>query len=266
MNLPQSRLAVIFGESAARVAREYFTPQSGPADLPPPLEKLLVSSLPANFQSACAEIVAGWGSEAGSQVWTVRLLTAGAGQAWLAFRCGSNRLDMSQYSDERLGVLSLDTGKLEFLALGEDAENDTMLYHAEFAERLNLEVGEAVAFRIARSNDNPCCGGPEAISEEKLMLFAASPKGIREVFSFVTSRQHDSHDDVDGDTQTTSNTEVHFERDSHGRVTSIVGTFREEEKDVTWNGAAPKYHSRAQRTATLHYRWNPTRFRFEEVK
>jgi hypothetical protein len=266
MNLPQRRQVVTLREDAARAARAYFAQRAQP-ELAPSIEQLLTSSLPADFRQACADIIGGWGSEvAESEVWRVRLLSGQAHQAWLAFRCASRRSDLSQYYDERLAVLHFDPARLEFLPIGEDFENDTTLYHVEFAERLTLENGEALAFRVASSNDNPCCGGPEAISEERLMLFADSPQGGRELLTLLTRRQHDSHDDESGDTQTTYSTEIKFERDAQARVTSIVATFREEEKDVTWNGSVAEYHPRAQRTGTLRYRWNSARFQFEEIK
>lgn len=266
MNLPQRRQVVTLREDAASAARAYFARRAQP-ELAPSIEQLLTSSLPADYRQACADVIGGWGSEvAESGVWRVRLLSGQAHQAWLAFRCGSRRSDLSQYYDERLAVLHFDPARLEFLPIGEDFENDTTLYHVEFAERLTLENGEALAFHVASSNDNPCCGGPEAISEERLMLFADSPQGGRELMSLLTRRQHDSHDDVDGDTQTLYRAEVKFETDSPARVTSIVATFREEEKDVTWDGSVAEYHPRGQRTGTLRYRWNPARFLFEEIK
>jgi len=266
MNLPQRRQVVTLREDAARAARAYFAQRAQPT-LAPSIEQLLASSLPADYRQACADIIGSWGSEAAeSGVWRVRLLSWQAHQAWLTFRCGSRRSDLSQYYDERLAVLQFDPARLEFLPIGEDYENDTTLYHVEFAERLTLENAEALAFRVASSNDNPCCGGPEAISEERLMLFADSPQGIRELLSLLTHRQHDSHDDESGDTQTTYSTQIKLERDAQARVTSIVATFREEEKDATWNGSVAEYHSRGQRTGTLRYHWNPARFHFEEIK
>jgi len=266
MNLPQRRQVVTLREDAASAARAYFSQRAQP-ELTPSIEQLLTSSLPADFRQACADVIGSWGSEAAeSGAWRVRLLSGQAHQTWLAFRCGSRRSDLSQYYDERLAVFHLDPARLEFLPVGEDFENDTTLYHVEFAKRLTLENGEALAFRVASSNDNPCCGGPEAISEERLMLFADSPQGGRELLTLLTRRQHDSHDDVDGDTQTLYRAEVKFETDSPARVTSIVATFREEEKDVTWNGSVAEYHPRGQRSGTLRYRWNPARFQFEEIK
>jgi hypothetical protein len=266
MNLPQRRQVATLREDAAYAARAYFAQQAQPG-LAPSIEQFLMDSLPADFSQACAEMIAGWGSEvAGSEVWRVRLLSWQPRQAWLTFRCGSRRSDLSQYYDERLAVLHFDPTRLVFLPIGQDYENDTTLFHVELAERLTLENGEALAFRVASSNDNPCCGGPEAISEERLMLFADSPQGIRELVSLLTHRQYDSHDDVDGDTQTTYSSEIKFERDAQARVISIVAAFREEEKDVTWNGSVAKYHTRSQRIGTLRYRWNPARFQFEEIK
>jgi hypothetical protein len=266
MNLPQRRQVVTLREDAAHAVRAYFAQRAQP-ELAPPIEQLLTSSLPADFRQACADVTEGWGSEvAGSEVWRVRLLSWQPRQAWLTFRCGSRRSDLSQYYDERLAVLHFDPTRLVFLPIGEDYENDTTLFHVEFGARLTLENGEALAFRVASSNDNPCCGGPEAISEERLMLFADSPQGIRKLLSLLTHRQHDSHDDVDGDTQTLYRADVTFEKDSQARVTSVVAAFREEEKDVTWNGSVAKYHTRSQRTGTLRCRWNPARFQFEEIK
>jgi hypothetical protein len=266
MNLPQRRQVVTLPQAAAHAARAYFAQRPQP-ELVPSLEQLLTDSLPADFRQACTDVIEGWGSEvAGSEVWRGRLLSWQPGQAWLAFRCGARRSDLSQYYDERLAALRLDAAELEFEPFDKDYENDSTLFHVEFAAGLTLEDAEALAFRVASSNDNPCCDGPEAISEERLMLFADSPQGTRELLSLLTHRQHDSHNDVEGDTQTTYSSEIKFERDAQARVTSVVATFREEEKDVTWNGSVAKYHTRRQRTGTLRYRWNPARFQFEEIK
>jgi hypothetical protein len=154
MNLPQRRQVVTLKEDAASAARTYFSQRAQP-ELAPSIEQLLTSRLPADLRQGCADIIGGWGSEAAeSGAWRVRLLSGQAHQAWLAFRCGSRRSDLSQYYDERLAVLHFDPARLEFLPVGEDFENDTTLYRVEFAERLTLENGEALAFRVVSSNDN----------------------------------------------------------------------------------------------------------------
>jgi len=268
LNLPQSKQVVILREDAAGAAHAYFVPSVVRSELSPSLAQLLVNSLPADFRRACADIVGSWGSEAaGTEAWRTRLLSNVSNQVWLAFRCASPRPDLSQYFDERLAVLRLGPARLEFLPLGQDLENDSTLYHLEFAELLTLQGGEAHAFRVASSNDNPCCGGPESTSEERLVVFIDTPQGVSEALSVVTRRNDYSHsDDEEGDSEAVYKAEVNFERDSQGGVNGATAAFHEEVRQITWQAGVSQPQLKSQRSGTLRYRWDPASFHFEEVK
>jgi len=248
-------------------ARTYFGSPQKPGGFPASLERVLVANLPRDFHQACQEIIGSWGADvAGTAQWQVRLLFQQPKQVWLAFRCGSRVPDNAKYYDERLAVFRLDTASLKFFSFGSDAENDSNLYHVEFAELLPLDGHEGIAFRVASSNDNPCCAGPEAIAEERLVVYADTPQGPREVLSVVTRREHASHDDVDGDIQTVYRAEARFERDARDRTTAVTLAFREEIIEFAPDAAQPTIKRRSERAGTLRYRWNPGAVRFDEVK
>ncbi len=255
LNLPQRHETSTLSEKAAQVVRAHFlaSPAVQPG-LPPTVAQSLLDSAPRDFRHACGEVIASWGTEAGAARWDVRQLFRETKRVWLAFRCGSVRPDLSQYYDERLAVLHLDAQKLEFFAFAPDAENDSSLFHTEFSEILPLQGAQGVAFRVASSNDNPCCGGPEAIREERLMVFAISPQMVTQALSVVTEREHHSHNDVDGDTQSIYRAEVQFEPLSGAGGVSAVVTFREE------------VNGKPHHSGSLRYRWNPAALKFDEVR
>jgi hypothetical protein len=267
LNLPQSREVVSLPQNTAETLAAYFGGQNAEAELPASIEQQLLASLPQDFSGACADIVGHWGEIAKhTSEWHVRILFPQPKSVWLAFRCSSRAPVYVRHYDERLAVLRLDTGRLQFLPLGPNVENDSDLYHLEFAGTLPLEGATGLVFRVATSNDNPCCDGPEAIAEESLRAFADSPQGPRQVLSVVTRREHDSHNDVEGDTETVYQAEVKFERDAQVRVNGVVATFREVVNGFTWKNGVSEPHRLSERTGTLRFRWNPASLRFEPVK
>ncbi len=255
LDLPQRPLIVKLGNEAAVPARNQFGSPAGFGELPSSLEQILVASLPADFRDACREMIGAWGDNfAHTAEWRVFELHRQPKQVWLAFRCGSHLPDYGQHYDERLALLRLDAATLEFLPNGPDADNDSALYHLEFAELPPIKGTEATAFRVTQPGENPCCDGGDKVSEERLVVYTDSPHGIVEALSAVTRREVYSHDDIEGDAETVYHAQVSFERDAQGRVTSAAATFREE------------VNGKLQRSGTLRYRWNPTAYRFEELK
>ncbi len=255
LNLPQRALVVTLRKEAAAAVRDYFARAGADRELTPPIQELILDSLPRDLQGACAGLMESWGNTlSGTEVWRVHVLSQQPKQVWLGFRCGTRFPDWLQYYDERLAALRLDAATLEFLPLGPDSEGDADLYHLEFVEPLALEGGEASVFRVTVDSDNPCCGGPTQVSEEKLMVFVESPHGSNEALSVLTRRKEDDHDDVEGDTETVYRARASFEPDTKGWVTSVVATFREE------------VNGKLQRSGTLRYRWDPASRKFEAVR
>lgn len=258
LNLPQRARTVRLPEAMLPAVQGYFARAALPAQpgsLPPVLEQLLLESLPRDLRGACPQFVDNWGAVAkGSAEWRIRLLAQQPGVVWLAFRCGSRWPDYRHYYDERLAVLHPQVGLLEFFAHGQEAENDFDLYRIEFSERLALAGGaEAVVFRVTQSTDNPCCDGPTASRQERLVFYVAAPQGIAEALSLLVLKEDFDHDDETGDTVRVYQAEASPVHDAKGRVIGFRSGFRE-----TVNGEL-------RRSGTLRYRWNPTTLRFEEV-
>src|SRR5262249_22928094 len=150
--------------------------------------------------------------------------------------------------------------------LGPDAENDSTLYHIEFSEILTLESAQGVALKVTESAGNPCCVGPESRSGETWRIFADTPQGVVELLSVTTARDDSSHnDDPEVDSETTYRAQITLDRDSQNRVTAIGAAFREEVKDITYEGEKGNANTVSQRSGTLRYRWILASH-FEEIK
>jgi hypothetical protein len=269
MNLLQSRQVVTLPGNLVRSIRASLEPPATTAVVfAAPIQTDLLSALPQDFRAACAAMIENWGEIAsGTDEWTARVLVRQADQVWLAFRCGSRAPEYEKDYDERPALLRLETGKLEFFPLGADAENDSTLYHIEFSEFLPLDGAQGVAFNVTEPAGNPCCDGPESRSGESWRVFADSPHGVAELLSVTTARDDSSHsDDPEIDSETTYRAQITVDRDAQNRVREIVATFREEAKDITWDGAKANPHTVSQRSGTLRYRWNPAPPHFEEIK
>ncbi len=155
-----------------------------------PIRADLLRALPQDFRAACPSLIESWGEIArGTDEWRVRVLVRQADQVWLSFRCASRAPEYEKDYDERPALLRLATGKLEFLPLGSDAENDSTLYHVEFSELLPLEGAQGVALKVTEPAGNPCCDGPESRSGETWRVFADSPHGVAELLSVTTARE-----------------------------------------------------------------------------
>lgn len=114
---------------------------------------------------------------------------------------------------------------------------------------------------------NPCCDGPESRSGESWRVFAGSSHGVAELLSVTTARDDSSHsDDPEVDSETTYRAQITLDRGAQKLVREVTATFREEVKDITWDGAKANPHTVSERSATLRYRWNPASLLFEEIK
>ncbi len=267
LNLPQTKQVVTLPDDTVRTLRTSLGSNTT-TELPRAEEEVLLNALPQGFRASCGDMIENWGEIAkGTAQWRVRVLFTRGNQVWLAFRCGSRAPEYGKDFDERPALLRLDSGKLEFFPLGVDAENDSTLYHLEVAKVVPLDGVEGVAFSAMEPGLNPCCDGPESRSGESWRVFADSSHGVAELLSITTTRDDSSHsDDPEVDSETTYRAELKLERDSSRKVTGVTVTFREEIKDITWEGAKANPKIVSRRSGTLRYHWNPASRVFEEIK
>ncbi|HKM86324.1 MAG TPA: hypothetical protein VJW96_08960 [Terriglobales bacterium] len=269
LNLLQSKQVMTLPATLVGSIRASLEPSStGPVAFAAPIQADLVRALPQDFRAACPSLMESWGDIAkGTGEWRVRVLVRQDDQLWLAFRCASRALGYEKDYDERPALLRLATGKLEFLPLGPDAENDSTLYHIEFSELLPLEGAQGVALKVTEPAGNACCDGPESRSGETWRVFADSPHGVAELLSVTTARDDSSHcDDPEVDSETTYRAQIALDRDAQNRAREVAVTFRKEVKDITYEGEKANPHTVSQRSGTLRYRWIPASLHFEEIK
>ncbi len=269
LNLLQSKQVITLPGNLVGSIRAGLEPSSaGPVTFAAPIQADLVRALPEDFRAACTSMMESWGDiSKGTDEWRVRVLVRQDDQLWLAFRCASRARDYEKDYDERPALLRLATGKLEFLPLGPDAENESTLYHIEFLELLPLEGAQAVAVKVTEPAETPCCDGPESRSGETWRVFADLPHGAAELLSVTTARDDSSSsDDPEVDSKTTYRAQITLDRDAQNRDKEVAVTFREEVKEITYEGEKANPHTVKQRSGTLRYRWTPASLRFEEIK
>jgi hypothetical protein len=269
LNLLQSRQVVTLTGNLVGSIRPSLEPSpTGPVAFAAPIQADLLRALPQDFRAACTSLTESWGDIArGTDEWRVRVLVRQADQVWLSFRCASRALEYEKDYDERPALLRLATGKLEFVPLGSDAENDSTLYHVEFSELLSLEGAQGVALKITEPAGNPCCDGPESRSGETWRVFADSPHGVAELLSVTTARDDSSHsDDPEVDSETTYRAQITLDRDAQNRVRGVATTFREEVKEITYEHEKANPRTVSQRSGTRRYLWIPAPLHFEEIK
>jgi hypothetical protein len=253
-NLPQRAQVVPLRKGTEVVARAFFARRVPPEHgLPREIEQLLLDSLPRDFRDACRKVVENWGAVAlGSAEWRIRLLQQQSERVWLAFRCGSRWPDYRLYYDERLARLELASATLHFLPHGPDRGNSPELYHVDFEQRLPLVSASALVFRVVESTDNPCCDGPRAWRQERLLVYLDDARSTGELVAVVLHREEFSHDEQGGDTERVYRAHVLFQETPDGTFSSILVGFRE---DV--NG-------KRERSGSFVLHWNPATSRFEE--
>ena len=269
LNLLQSKQVITLPGNLVGSIRAGLEPSStGPVAIAAPIQADLSRALPQDFRAACPSLIESWGDIAkGTDEWRVRVLVRQDDQLWLAFRCASRAREYEKDYDERPALLRLATGKLELLPLGSDAENDSTLYHVEFSELLPLEGAQGVALKITEPAEKPCCDGPESRSGETWRVFADLPHGVAELLSATTARDDSSHsDDPEVDSETTYRAQITLDRDTQNRGKEVAATFREEVKEITYEGEKANPHTVSQRSGTLRYRWIPASLDFEEIK
>lgn len=263
LNLPQVNQTITLGPTVRSAAQEYFSHARKAGELPASLQNLLLHELPENFADTCASIVRQWGGEipADTKVLSARVLNHAGDRAWLALRCGIPGDDRGPLYDERLALLHLKSFTLELMPLG--ADRDEEVYHIEYGRPLKLENAEVFSFRVAKLQ-NPCCEGPESRSQNRLMIFADTPRGAVESLSVLTARDDMSHcDDPEVDTEMKNRSEVEFVRDANGLETTVAVKFRDTVTDIHWETGKARRESVSDTPGTLRFKWNPATFKFD---
>lgn len=269
VNLPQLRQVVrVPKEAVAAIRAGLAAPDPPSNELSPAVEALLLAAAPQSFREACGALIEHWGEIArGSAEWHVRILHQENDLNWLAFRCRSRTLEYSDFHDECPALLKLDSGRLEFFPLAKNADNDSTLYHLEFSQVVPLEGARGVAFKVSEPAENPCCDGPESRSGETWRIFADTARGVAELLSIVTARDDSSHsDDPEIDSETIYRGQISLQRGPQETVREVVSTFKEEEKEITYEGEKAVPRIASQRSGTKRYCWNSTTIAFEEMK
>jgi hypothetical protein len=262
LNLPQTAAHVQLDVRAAASARESLADTKQPAELPTALQQEVVRNLPQDFASACRAMIQPWGTEAqGTDSWSVRILQHENNTAWVVFRCSSTLAVYAENYDERLAMLNLAAGMLDFVPLAPNLENDSDLYHFQFNRTLLLPQAVGVAFDVSVDNNNPCCDGGDHVSSTRLILMALTPSGPKEVLDIIVGQDYYSHDDVDGDSETIYKAELDFEHDSEGHIPSVKALYREETKQFDLNGHL-REDQPPPRTGTEIFRWDAASLRF----
>jgi hypothetical protein len=268
LNLLESRQTVNLPENLLGDLRVSIESSAANPTFAAPLVANLLMALPPDFRGACASMIDSWGDIArGTNEWHVRVLFRQADHVWLSLRCASHAPEYEGDYDERPALLSLGSSKLQLLPLGLDAENDSTLYHIEFAGPLALDGVLGVAFRVTEPAGNPCCDGPESRSGETWRIFADAGHGAEELLRVTTARDDLSHsDDPEVDTTTTYSAQIALDRDGQNRIDEVTSTFRESVEDTTYEGDKSNRHTVSQRSGVSRYRWNPDHLKFDTVE
>jgi len=267
--LPQSKQVTTLPGNLVGSIRASLEPSPNlPEVLAAPIQADLMRALPQDFRAACRLMIENWGDIArGTDEWRVRVIAHQADQVWLSFRCASRSPQYDKDYDERLALLRLATGKLVFVPLGSDIENDSTLYYIELSEFLRPEGVQAVVLKVTEPAGNPCCDGPESRSGETWRIFADSPHGVVELLSVTTARDDSSHnDEPEVDSETTYRAQITLNRNAENQVTAVAATFREEIKDITCEGEKANARTVSEHSGTLRYRWLPASMHFEEIR
>ena len=219
-------------------------------------EQALVRALPSDFRDACRVIVNQWGTMAeGTARWSVRLLhrttTADRSQFVLAFRCGSNLLDYAKYFDERPAVLTVESAKarLRLIPVDKPCADCSDLYRIEISQVFAVEGGALLELKATSTNDNPALGVIDTHRAERL-LYILLPEA-RSALMIVRAAEFVSHDDVEGDTETTCRIGMSYQRDAASRLTAIIADGLCDADDA------------GRRPGTHRYRWNAATRRLE---
>jgi hypothetical protein len=201
LDLPQADEYVVL-RGAARTALSGMT-GSGPVLLPDKFATTLMNNLPKEFRDSCDAMVGGWGENVeGTAKWTVGVLFSlrrpGGMDAVLAFRCASTSpsAGLEQYYDERPATVSLtpELATLNLIPIQEECDPGcSRLYRLEFSQAFSAVGARLAELRVYYSTDNPCCGGGDEKSANRMMVLDLS-RG-RQVLAVDERTEEDSYDE-----------------------------------------------------------------------
>ncbi|UCE19391.1 MAG: hypothetical protein JSV84_03335 [Gemmatimonadota bacterium] len=262
INLPQlSDTLQVAKEDQDRLIN-YFEGFEGYSDIEieKDVEKILLNALKGIYDSACSEMISYWGTVAeGTATLTVRVVfihtdTVSTKRGVLfTIKCHSKYKEYGEkYCDERLAVLSTAPGNASIILLphAEDCKNCSELSSIKF-EQIVQRNPLIIVLSIRTTNDNPCCGGAYAYSDEKVYYYAFLESGIKQVASVVRYRSEYSHDDVEGDYSKIYESKIRYASDPTGSSTRIISEYV-----ITTNGVE-------EGSGTQSYFWNSENEEFE---
>ncbi len=230
---------------------------SGPVLLPDESAATLIGSLPEEFRNSCGAMWLGFGeNEEGTAKWTVRVLYSlrrhEGTEAVLAISCASA---LTSYYDERPATVSLtpNLATLDLIPLAEKCDNCSDLYHLEFSQAFPALGAQLVELQVNHSTENPCCGGGDEQSGDRMMILDLS-RG-RQVLAVDKRTEVDSNVDSNDGTETICEAKISYLHDATRNLQTIATVTRcmENKKPL------PEVKKRT-------FRWNAGAHQFDEVK
>jgi len=260
-NLPQSNDKVELSSAVRKTLEAALSGTIGSTPIPLSRETAapIVASLPKGFRNSCIEVVEAWPGAQDTDEWTARVLFSVRNEsgieAVLALRCESSHADMKEWYDERpaVVVLTRESATLRLVPLAKDCDGCAPLYHVEFSKTYTAQGTLLVELGAYYSGENPCCGGPDTKSANRLVVL--SLPAAEQVLSVDKGTYADSNDDEDGShTEWVCEAKLDYSRDATGNVEII----RAETHCAVNKKPEPEVKKQG-------FRWNAPAQRFEEL-
>lgn len=236
-NLPQVAMTVTIKGKQHRTLQTYFQSlREAPEPIDSAVERTIVNLMPKKFRDGCRKMISSWGKVArGSAASFVRALyvhtpTDGQQRVLLTFVCYSRSPEYAEkYYDERLVLLTIDSASstLATIPHGSPCDNCSDLTRIAVGDPAKIGGQTAIPLTFSSSTENPCCDGVHTVEEEFYRYYVFEPAGIRQMLSLLKHRREVYHDDVEGDSITSTQSEVTIEKDEEDnivRVTASVAT------------------------------------------
>jgi hypothetical protein len=269
LNLPQTDETVtVADEQASILGRFAGNSEPGPrASVAPDVERAVIASLPSGFRQGCEAMIDSWATANHPQnraILKIRDLgrPEGATGRFLVCRCFSTLPGSEKSYDERLAYLHESAGKLvlRLFAHGKAAHGDSTLSRIDPAAGAHFPGLVAAGFKIAESNENPCCDGGDRYWQEKAVYTALAPSGAYIAAALLNSRTDRVHDDIDGDVEVRLVAQWRATRNRQGETTEFVGQYRTTEE------AEKAPTKKTVKSGQMLQRWNARSRRFDTVQ
>ena len=266
-NLPQKDETVtVAAEQASILGRLAADTDSSPkVSVAPDAERAVLATLPLSFREGCAAMIDIWGNVPQNKA-MLKIRDLGrpeeATGRFLALRCFSALPGSENFYDERLAYLHQSAGKLvlRIFSHGMDAQNDSALSKIEPVAGAHFPGVVAAGFKIAESNENPCCDGGDIYSQKRTIYTALAPSGAYLAAALLNARTDHVHDDVDGDVEVRLAARWRATRNRAGEITEFVGQYMTTEEHEKMPG------KKTSKSGQMLHRWNARSRRFETVK